>query len=123
MENLKAQIKKWLKETRRTRHWLADQCAETSKRTVDGWLAPSGKIPEGKAKFIERLMMNDTVKSRRVREEVELFDILSDIEVVALKFTKSEWSKIRKAAKMDDMTPEEWIRKKIIEDADEILSE
>lgn len=48
-------IKKWLKESKKNRQWLAEKTL-TSKKTVDGWLSVGRPIPPAKLALIERLM-------------------------------------------------------------------
>ena len=63
-------IKKWLKESKKNRQWLAEKTL-TSKKTVDGWLSVGRPIPPAKLALIERLMNGD--------EEIE-FELPPDFE-------------------------------------------
>jgi hypothetical protein len=48
-------IKRWLEEEKKDRHWLAAQC-HVSKPTVDGWLSAGRKIPAPALAVIRGLM-------------------------------------------------------------------
>ena len=52
----KEDIKKWLKNSGKSREWLAEQCGVKSKRSVDNWLADAGTIPQAKLLLIQKLM-------------------------------------------------------------------
>lgn len=51
----KEDIKQWLKNERKDREWLAEQCC-IGKRAVDKWLSTAREIPPAKLKLIEQLM-------------------------------------------------------------------
>lgn len=57
MSNIKDEIKTWLKDGKKNREWLADQCG-VGKRTVDKWLGSERDIPDKAILIIRQLMRN-----------------------------------------------------------------
>lgn len=51
----KEEIKKWLKQTKKNRFWLAEQCS-TGKRAVDKWFEKKGEVPAKAILTIQSLM-------------------------------------------------------------------
>lgn len=105
MNPSKEDIKEWLKTTRRSRQWLADQCGNVSKRTVDNWLSSPKEIPLATLALIGRLMEDDRLaelERRRAREQPQhqLFSVEVDLP------TFRDYSR---AALEAQLTVEEWV--------------
>lgn len=93
MAPTKADIKKWLKASGKSREWLAEQCG-VDKRTVDLWLSISRKVPSKAILIIQRLM---TEKASPILPQVEL------------DFTDEEWKVISAAMTSTQQTFMEFI--------------
>lgn len=55
MDELKKNLKDWMKAKGKSRQWVAEKCF-VSKGTVDNWLSESGSIPHAKGELIRLLM-------------------------------------------------------------------
>lgn len=73
MNDLKKNLKTWMKTKGKSRQWLADKCF-VSKGTVDNWLSESGSIPHAKKELI-RILMNSSSPSRMVAVEQSTLSI------------------------------------------------
>lgn len=93
MTPTKADIKKWLKTSGKSREWLAEQCG-VDKRTVDLWLSISRKVPSKAILIIQRLMAE------------KVSPILPQVE---LDFTDEEWEVISAAMTSTQQTFMEFI--------------
>lgn len=112
----KEEIKKWLKDNGKDRHWLAEKC-EVEKRTVDNWLSPARVIPS-KGILAIREILNPKNNEEDERKIVN-FPSLNGVVAVAIPFSEDDIEAISKAAKADGMTLEEYIRNAAIRDIDE----
>lgn len=81
MTPTKEEIKKWLKTSRKSREWLAEQCG-VSKRQVDNWLSSARPVPAKAILIIQRLMAE---KASPISPQVEL------------DFTEEEWAVVSAA--------------------------
>lgn len=104
MNPSKEDIKQWLKTTGRSRQWLADQCGNISKRTVDNWLSSPKEIPLPTHALIGRLIEDDRQaeqERRKLREEPQpqVFSVEVDLP------TFRDYSR---AALQAQLTVEEW---------------
>ena len=81
MTPTKEEIKKWLKTSRKSREWLAEQCG-VSKRQVDNWLSSARPVPAKAILIIQRLMAE---KACPISPQVEL------------DFTDEEWAVVSAA--------------------------
>lgn len=55
MTPTKEDIKKWLKDSGKSREWLAEQCG-VGKRVLDNWLSAARPVPSKALLIIQRLM-------------------------------------------------------------------
>lgn len=86
MTPTKADIKKWLKASGKSREWLAEQCG-VDKRTVDLWLSISRKVPSKAILIIQRLM---TEKASPILPQVELDFTDEEWEVISTAMTSTQ---------------------------------
>jgi SOS-response transcriptional repressor LexA len=104
MHPSKDKIKAWLKNTQRSRGWLAAQFGDTKKKTVDNWLSSNQDIPIGILTSIGRMMEDDRraedTRSREVQGgDAQIFSIQVDLDTfrtynraaVAQRLTLEEW--------------------------------
>lgn len=103
MQPTKDEIKAWLKNTQRSREWLASQFGDTKKKTVDNWLSSNQDIPIGILTSIGRMMEDDRraedTRSREVQGDAQIFSIQVDLDTfrtynraaVAQRLTLEEW--------------------------------
>lgn len=105
MNPSKEDIKEWLKTTRRSRQWLANQCGSISKRTVDNWLSSPKEIPLATLTLIGRLMEDDRLaelerRRGRDQQQQQIFSVEVDLP------TFRDYSR---AALDAQLTVEEWV--------------
>lgn len=93
MTPTKEEIKKWLKTSRKSREWLAEQCG-VSKRQVDNWLSSARPVPAKAILIIQRLMAE---KACPISPQVEL------------DFTDEEWAVVSAAMTATQQTFMEFI--------------
>ena len=86
------QIKVWLKQTGKDRHWLATKCA-VHKSTVDGWFS-NRVIPKPAISIITGLMFED--------------------KPIAPKFTLEQFTKIQRQAEKEGVPVDEWISNTVL---------
>lgn len=103
MQPTKDEIKAWLKNTQRSREWLAAQFGDTKKKTVDNWLSSNQDIPFGVLSSIGRMMEDDRraedIRSRETQGDTQLFSIQVNLDTfrsynraaVAQRLTLEEW--------------------------------
>lgn len=101
-DELKVQIKAWLKQQNISRNDFAAECF-VSPNTVRNWLAKVA-IPKDKEALI-RLMMEKTEREKKLRKPF----------VVML--SSEDYKLIEEAARRDNMTVEEWAEATLIKDA------
>lgn len=107
MQELKKEIKSWLKKLGKTRYWLAEKTYST-KPTVDGWLSTRGVIPRAKQDVIRGLMRNSekvTVSLKKSRAQWRAFCLMLHSE---------DYNIISRAAKKDNMPVEAWCERELI---------
>ena len=92
----KEEVKIWMKENKKNRHWLAEQCG-TGKRAVDKWFEKKNKIP-AKAIVILLRLMNEAQK-----EEIEEKGAYSYLGV-ELKFQTEEMEYLKSSAREHNQT-------------------
>ncbi len=104
MNPSKEDIKAWLRTTSRSREWLAAQCGNISKRTVDNWLSSPKEIPLATLALIGRLMDDDrrAEEDRRRRQDPrqQIFSVEVDLA------TFRDYSRAAQEARL---TLEEWV--------------
>ena len=93
MTPTKEDIKKWLKDSGKSREWLAEQCG-VGKRVLDYWLSAARPVPSKALLIIQRLM---TEKISPIPPQVEI------------DFTDEEWEVIRAAMTATQQTFMEFI--------------
>ena len=104
MKPSKEDIKEWLKTTGRNRQWLADQCGNISKRTVDNWLSSPKEVPLATLALIRRLIEDDRLAGigrRKGQDEPQpqIFGVEVDLATfrdysraaLEARFTVEEW--------------------------------
>ncbi len=104
MNPSKEDIKGWLKTTARSRQWLADQCGNISKRTVDNWLSSPKEIPLATLALIGRLIEDDRLaeqERRRLREQPQH-------QVFSVEVDLPSFRDYSRAALEAQLTLEEW---------------
>lgn len=99
------EIKAWLKQTKRDRKWLADQCS-VSKPTVDGWLSENltqkRGIPRHQQNIIAGLMYKE--------------------EPVAPMFTLDQFAKIQQGAQAMGVGIQEFVEQAVREKIERLPS-
>ena len=110
-DELKAQIKVWLKQQKMTREEFAAECF-VSPNTVRNWLARVS-IPKDKEALI-RLMMEKTEREKELKEAAR-----AHWKPSAVMVNTDDYKLIEKAARKDNMTVEEWAEGILIRDAQE----
>ena len=86
MTPTKEDMKKWLKDSGKSREWLAEQCG-VNKRTVDLWLSISRKVPSKALLIIQRLM---TDKISPIPPQVEIDFTDEEWEVISAAMTATQ---------------------------------
>lgn len=110
-DELKAQIKVWLKQQKMTREEFAAECF-VSPNTVRNWLARVS-ISKDKEALI-RLMMEKTEREKELKEAAR-----AHWKPFAVMVNTDDYKLIEKAARKDNMTVEEWAEGILIRDAQE----
>lgn len=108
-DELKKQIKAWLKQQNIRRDEFAAACF-VSPNTVRNWLAQVS-IPRDKEALI-RLMMEKTEREKKLKEAAR-----SNWKPFAVMLSAEDYKLIEEAARMDNMTVEEWAEATLIKDA------
>lgn len=99
---VKDQIKTWLKQTGRTRDWLAEQCY-VSKKTVDNWLSSPKIIPDDKQALIRRLIADDEALEQRQAQQR-----LPQNQIFCLEVSLAQHRRYAQAALKRGKTVEAW---------------
>jgi SOS-response transcriptional repressor LexA len=104
MNPSKEDIKEWLKTTGRSRDWLAFQCGNISKRTVDNWLSSPKEIPLATLALIGRLMEDDRQadEDRRKRQDPQP-------QIFSVEVDLASFRDYSRAALEANLTLEEWV--------------
>lgn len=108
-DELKAQIKAWLKQQNISRTEFAGECF-VSPNTVRNWLAKVA-IPKDKEALI-RLMMEKTEREKKLKEAAR-----ANWKPFAVMLSAEDYKLIEEAARRDNMTVEEWAEATLIKDA------
>ncbi len=108
-EDLKAQIKAWLKKQNISRSDFAAKCF-VSPNTIRNWLAKVA-IPRDKEALI-RLMMEKTEREKKLKEAAR-----ANWKPFVVMLSAEDYKLIEEAAKRDNMTVEEWAEATLIKDA------
>lgn len=108
-DELKMQIKAWLKQQNITRNEFAAECI-VSPNTVRNWFAKAA-IPKDKEALI-RLMMDKTEREKKLKEAAR-----ANWKPFAVLLSVDDYKLIEEAAKRDNMTVEEWTEATLIADA------
>lgn len=108
-DELKVQIKAWLKQQNISRNDFAEECF-VSPNTVRNWLAKVA-IPKNKEALI-RLMMEKTEREKKLKEAAR-----AHWKPFAVMLSAEDYKLIEEAARRDNMTVEEWAEATLIKDA------
>lgn len=108
-DELKVQIKAWLKAQNIPRNEFAAACF-VSPNTLRNWLAKVA-IPKDKEALI-RLMMEKTEGEKKLKEAARV-----NWKPFAVLLSAEDYKLIEEAAKRDNMTVEEWAEATLIKDA------
>lgn len=106
MHPSKDEIKAWLKNSQRSREWLASQFGDTKKKTVDNWLSSNQDIPIGVLTSIGRMMDDD----RRV-EDTRIRELPGDTQIFSIQVDLQTFRTYNRAAVAQRLTLEEWVIK------------
>lgn len=104
MQPSKDEIKAWLKNTQRSRGWLAAQFGDTKKKTVDNWLSSNQDIPIGVLTSIGRMMEDD-----RRAEDTRLREVTGDTQIFSIQVDLQTFRAYNRAAVAQRLTLEEWV--------------
>lgn len=109
MRPTKDDIKAWLKNTQRSREWLASQFGDTKKKTVDNWLSSNQDIPIGILTAIGRMMEDD----RRLADAEAKSSSIGhgDQQIFSVQVNLETFRSYNRAAVARGLTLEEWIIK------------
>ena len=110
-DELKVQIKAWLKQQNISRNDFAAECF-VSPNTVRNWLAKVA-IPKDKEALI-RLMMEKTEREKKLKEAAR-----ANWKPFVVMLSSEDYKLIEEAARRDNMTVEEWAEATLIKDAQE----
>ena len=108
-DELKVQIKAWLKQQNISRNDFAAECF-VSPNTVRNWLAKVA-IPKDKEALI-RLMMEKTEREKKLKEAAR-----ANWKPFVVMLSSEDYKLIEEAARRDNMTVEEWAEATLIKDA------
>ena len=86
MTPTKEDIKKWLKDSGKSREWLAEQCG-VGKRVLDNWLSAARPVPSKALLIIQRLM---TDKISPIPPQVEIDFTDEEWEVISAAMTATQ---------------------------------
>lgn len=86
MTPTKEDIKKWLKDSGKSREWLAEQCG-VGKRVLDNWLSAARPVPSKALLIIQRLM---TEKISPIPPQVEIDFTDEEWEVISAAMTATQ---------------------------------
>lgn len=112
-DELKVQIKAWLKQQNISRNDFAEECF-VSPNTVRNWLAKVA-IPKDKEALI-RLMMEKTEREKKLKEAARAHWKPFG-KPFAVMLSAEDYKLIEEAARRDNMTVEEWAEATLIKDA------
>ena len=107
-DELKMQIKAWLKQQNISRNDFAAECF-VSPNTVRNWLAKVA-IPKDKEALI-RLMMEKTEREKKLKQAAR-----ANWKPFVVMLSFEDYKLIEEAARMDNMTVEEWAEATLIKD-------
>ena len=107
-DELKVQIKAWLKQQNISRNDFAAECF-VSPNTVRNWLAKVA-IPKDKEALI-RLMMEKTEREKKLKEAAR-----ANWKPFVVMLSSEDYKLIEEAARRDNMTVEEWAEATLIKD-------
>lgn len=108
-DELKVQIKAWLKQQNISRNDFAEECF-VSPNTVRNWLAKVA-IPKDKEALI-RLMMEKTEREKKLKEAAR-----AHWKPFAVMLSAEDYKLIEEAARRDNMTVEDGRKATLIKDA------
>ena len=108
-DELKVQIKAWLKQQNISRNDFAAECY-VSPNTVRNWLAKVA-IPKDKEALI-RLMLEKTEREKKLKEAAR-----ANWKPFVVMLSSEDYKLIEEAARRDNMTVEEWAEATLIKDA------
>ena len=110
----KEDVKKWYESKGKDRYWLAELC-KTGKRAVDKWFEAGKNIPAKAILVIQQEMEKDGVNEEARKEEYR-----QTLVSKALVFSEETYELICQVAKRRGMTPEQYMEKAIVEDAENL---
>lgn len=114
-EERKERVKAWLKAAKKSREWLAKEL-DLSINAINKWF--DRRIPDGRYAQIESLMRASSAPQFSCGVEMSPFSV----EVIAARFTCSEYESIEKAARAEGYSSlEDYVRDSVIERAQEVL--
>lgn len=96
MEIFREKFKKWMKERKISRSFIAEQCL-VSKRTIDRWMTRGEVIPLLKIRILEGLMSGS---SSSTVDNVH--------KQVIIEFTPEQYIVVKEEAERRGLTVEEW---------------
>ncbi|HRQ88014.1 MAG TPA: hypothetical protein PLA50_04405 [Bacteroidia bacterium] len=98
-DDLKVRVKRWLKETRRTRQFLADRCGVELK-TVNNWLSSKRPIPAKARLIIGKLIQSDAGSETAPPPEDSVLSIHVDV---------ARFDAYNRASLAEGLTIREWV--------------
>ncbi|MCD8061921.1 MAG: hypothetical protein LUE13_06225 [Akkermansiaceae bacterium] len=98
LKNEKENVKAWLKQIKKDRFWLADQCG-VHKRTVDSWFFKKSEIPAKALLTIYDLMADQGYFSSKTNPIVNKSDMIS----LKVKLDNDLYQIIQAEAKRHDL--------------------
>lgn len=108
MDNLRKEIKKWLKENGKNYNWLAEKCS-VKYNTVRNWMSQT-PIPPAKESLIRILFKNSTTESLPQRPSA------NGISLITVPFSDNELKLVEQAAKLQGITVEQFIVNSVAKD-------
>lgn len=87
----KENVKAWLKQIKKDRFWLAEQCG-VHKRTVDSWFFKKSEIPAKALLTIYDLMTKQGYSSTETDRDVD------DLEVISVELEDEQYQILQAAA-------------------------
>lgn len=105
-DDLKLDIKIWLKQNRRDYAWLAEKCYVTES-TVRNWMARK-PIPRAKEHIIRQLITQNVVQVPQPKVDVKFETIMT------LRLDSETRQKLESKAYSQGMTPEELLCRMVI---------
>jgi len=98
-EAIKERVKRWLRDERQSREWLAEKVG-VEKRTVDNWLSSPRAIPHKALLIIERLM----VPSEEAQQSPEAPE-----SVLTIRVDEDRFDAYNRASLAEGLTIREWM--------------